>query len=354
MKQGANLIIKDAQKKLSYLEVPFEIKNLHDDEEDDNFFIFEGLASTFNDIDLGDDVIKPGAFQKSLLVRTPIILWQHRTSEPIGMPILIEERVEGLFIRARLPKDDTLVSGRVIPQMRVGSIRKMSIGFDIADSETEGRLRILKEINLWEVSLVTFPMNENANVTDFKTVTAFNGSLPVASSSRVWDSTAAMRRFRQFSGSNEAPSSTYKNFFLWFDSTAPDEFGSYKLPFVDIVDGEPNAIPRGLSAARGRLDQTDIPENDKSRVLANIERYQEKIDSETSGKMFNLEDVIGIKDKKDLRNFFKSTDIFTKQAREHMLAITFKSSQGDPDDDNKDQGELGHKSVAELLDAMKL
>ena len=118
-------------------QVKFEVKQVLDnDNDDDGFFRFEGMASTFGNLDLVDDIIEPGAFTESLKEILPVILWQHRSSEPIGMPEEIRETDEGLFIRARLPKDDTMVSGRVIPQVKVGSIRTMSIGFRIRESST--------------------------------------------------------------------------------------------------------------------------------------------------------------------------------------------------------------------------
>jgi len=154
---------------MEQITVPFEIKEMSD--KDDKFFIFEGLASTFGNIDLVDDVVDKGAFVNSLVGRMPKVLWQHDTAEPIGMPEQIMETEQGLFIRARLPKDDTFVTGRVIPQLRVGSISSMSIGFTVKDFDVEEGIRHLKEIDLFEISLVTFPANTKAEVTGFKSIT---------------------------------------------------------------------------------------------------------------------------------------------------------------------------------------
>jgi HK97 family phage prohead protease len=150
---------------LNFIEVPFEIKSVKDDDE---FFTFEGMASTFGNIDLVDDMIVKGAFEKSLAERTPVILWQHNTNEPIGMPIEIREQNDGLFLKAKMPKDDDLVKGRVMPQIRIGSVRKMSIGYSVKESDIDGDIRILKQIDLFEISLVTFPANPKASVTGFK------------------------------------------------------------------------------------------------------------------------------------------------------------------------------------------
>jgi HK97 family phage prohead protease len=153
--------------KKEFLNLPFEVKQIND--EDPNFFIFEGYASTFGNVDLGDDIVEKGAFIDSLRKTPDVpILWQHNMGEPLGKSIELYEDNTGLFIKAKLPKKDTMVSGRVMPQMEVGSIKEMSIGFFIEDFEIKGETRILKKINLFEVSLVTKAMNPRALLTAFK------------------------------------------------------------------------------------------------------------------------------------------------------------------------------------------
>ena len=143
----------------------FEVKDYNEDRE---YFYFKGYASTFGNIDLGNDVIEKGAFQDTLQKNKFKILWQHKMSEPIGMPIKAHEDEKGLYIEARLPKDDDFVKGRVIPQMKCGSIDSMSIGYMVNDDEFEGKIRRIKSVNLFEVSLVSMPMNPLAVVEAFK------------------------------------------------------------------------------------------------------------------------------------------------------------------------------------------
>jgi HK97 family phage prohead protease len=153
--------------KKEFLNLPFEVKQIND--EDPKFFTFEGYASTFGNIDLGEDIVEKGAFIDSLSKNPDVpVLWQHNMEEPVGKSIELYEDERGLFIKAKLPKADTLVNGRIIPQMEVGSIKEMSIGFFIEDFEIKGEIRILKKINLFEVSLVTKAMNPRALVTGFK------------------------------------------------------------------------------------------------------------------------------------------------------------------------------------------
>lgn len=148
--------------------VDFEVKQIT---EEDGFFKFEGLASTFGNEDTDGDIILEGAFKESLQIRSPLILWQHDTRQPIGMPERMAETSLGLEIVGKLPKNDTFVSGRVIPQMEIGSIRSMSIGFfipvDGATISSDGT-RVIRKIDLFEVSLVSFPANERALVSGFK------------------------------------------------------------------------------------------------------------------------------------------------------------------------------------------
>ena len=161
--------VKSSGQGIEHIDVSFEVKQI--DDSDDEFFRFEGLASTFGNVDLANDIVLRGAFKDSLVEKTPVILWQHKSDSPLGMPEEIRETEQGLFLKAKLPKADTFVAGRVIPQIKVGSISTMSIGFRIVerDFNDEG-IRLLKKVDLLEVSLVTFPANELAKVTGFKTV----------------------------------------------------------------------------------------------------------------------------------------------------------------------------------------
>lgn len=167
--------------------VAFQVKQAG--EEDDGFFHIRGLASTYG-VDLGDDEIMPGAFADTILeARTKAVsidgtnfkalipsLWQHRTSEPIGSFVDMVETQAGLEVHSIHPLDDSFVSGRVKPQVKVGSVRKMSIGYRAKEfefrEESGRRIRTLKKIDLGEISLVTFPMNTGATITSAKTAIA--------------------------------------------------------------------------------------------------------------------------------------------------------------------------------------
>ncbi len=133
---------------------------------------FSGYASLFGSVDLGKDVVERGAFAQSLKVRGAAdirMLFQHDPNEPIGVWTEIKEDARGLFVRGRLSKD----VGRareILSLMRGGALDGLSIGFRAVKAKRDpasGVRRIL-EADLWEISVVTFPMLPGARVETVK------------------------------------------------------------------------------------------------------------------------------------------------------------------------------------------
>jgi hypothetical protein len=145
---------------------------------------FEGYGSVFGVKDHGLDIVLPGAFTKSLAEwkakgKLPPVLWQHDTDEPIGPHTEMLEDEKGLYVKGRLLIDDDPLAKRAHAHMLAGSVTGLSIGYILKDWEwsNEKGAYLLKEIELWEVSVVTFPMNEAAGVTDVKSALA-RGEVP--------------------------------------------------------------------------------------------------------------------------------------------------------------------------------
>lgn len=133
---------------------------------------FEGYASVFGIMDLGHDVVMPGAFRDTLAERGPRgvkLLWQHDPGEPIGHWLRIEEDSHGLFVRGRLDLD----SGRARAahaMLRKGALDGLSIGYRTTAERRDRTtgLRMLERVDLWEISLVTFPLLPQARVRSVK------------------------------------------------------------------------------------------------------------------------------------------------------------------------------------------
>lgn len=271
----------------------FEIKEAG--EQDDGFFYFSGYAST-KDLDQHDDIVEPEAFRKSLKERIPVMLWQHDMHNPIGTFVQLDIDDIGLYVRGRMPMDDDLVRGRVIPQIKIGSVRAMSIGFITkrAEWDESAGIRIVKEVKLLEISLVTLPANVRAQITALKTYMSrreektvnSRDDLPSSFADRsvMWDSTAAEARVREWADAEEGPNERYRSAFLWYDDDNQELFGSYKLQVVDVIDGTARIVPRGVFAVRavlsGARGGVDIPPDDDQRVKNIVNELYAEMDLE--------------------------------------------------------------------------
>ena len=134
--------------------------------------VFEGYASKFGDRDQGGDTVMKGAFKNSLSQRKAKgvkMLWQHDPSHPIGVWDEIKEDATGLFVRGRL-LTTVQKAKETYELMKAGVIDGLSIGYRTIKSLRDDvtGFRQLKEVDLWEISLVTFPMLTSATVTSVK------------------------------------------------------------------------------------------------------------------------------------------------------------------------------------------
>jgi HK97 family phage prohead protease len=133
---------------------------------------FEGYASLFGAEDQGRDVVMPGAFRASLAragAASIRMLFQHDPAQPIGAWEVIREDARGLYVRGRLTLD--VARGReILALMREGALDGLSIGFRTRKAVRDARsgLRRLYEIDLWEISIVTFPMLPDARISAVK------------------------------------------------------------------------------------------------------------------------------------------------------------------------------------------
>jgi len=129
----------------------------------------KGYASFFGDVDQGNDVVEKGAYAASLAAlsaadRSVKMLWQHDPAQPIGVWDEVREDARGLFVKGRILQ--SVEKGReAIALIDAGAIDGLSIGYRTvkATKNTKGQ-RLLQELELWEVSLVTFPMLPSARV----------------------------------------------------------------------------------------------------------------------------------------------------------------------------------------------
>jgi HK97 family phage prohead protease len=154
---------------LKYIERPFEVKAVEEDG------TFTGYGSVFGNVDSYDEIVAPGAFAESLAAwkasgRLPPVLWQHRSGEPVGPHLDMAEDTHGLFLTGQLLVNDVQRAREARALMKAKAVNGLSIGFvpreDSFDRVTG--IRTLKKVDLWEVSIVTFPANPQAQIANVK------------------------------------------------------------------------------------------------------------------------------------------------------------------------------------------
>jgi HK97 family phage prohead protease len=197
---------------LRYIERPFEIKAVEEDG------IFEGRGSVFGNVDSYKEIVAPGAFTDTLAAwkaqnRLPPVLWQHRSGEPIGPHLEMEERADGLYCKGQLLVNDVQRAKEARALMKAKAVNGLSIGFvtreDAYDRVTG--IRTLKKVDLWEVSVVTFPANPAAQISSVKS--AIDGIQTFAEAESFLrevgrlskaDATGFIARFKSLAGRSES------------------------------------------------------------------------------------------------------------------------------------------------------
>ena len=129
----------------------------------------QGYASLFGEVDQGNDVVAKGAYANSIRTLETAgqrvkMLWQHDPAQPIGVWDEVREDAKGLWVKGRL-LDSTQKGREAAALIDAGAIDGLSIGDrTLRAGKTEKGQRLLTELELWEVSLVTFPMLPSARV----------------------------------------------------------------------------------------------------------------------------------------------------------------------------------------------
>lgn len=154
---------------LKYIDRPFELKAVEDSG------VFTGYGSVFGNVDSYKEVVAPGAFAESLAGwkdagRMPPVLWQHRSGEPVGPYLELREDTHGLWAKGQLLVDDVVRAKEARALMKAKAVNGLSIGI-VTREDSYDRVtgvRTLKKVDLWEISIVTFPANPAAQISSVK------------------------------------------------------------------------------------------------------------------------------------------------------------------------------------------
>ena len=358
--------------KMHYKTFSFAVNNTKTVTRDgDEFGIVKGYASTYGNVDRGNEIVARGAFAKSLARykesdRKIRMFYQHNRENLIGgFPIdQVVDDEKGLLVTGEI--NLSVPQGKAAYALaKQGVLTDFSIGYGIIDAElASDGVFILKELELWEASLVSEPMNPEAQVLEVKGATPYQ-NLQLASRDRTWKATEAVKKVRRQTDSLDAPSSDYKKAFLWYDSDKSDNFTAYKLPYADVIDGKLTAVPRAIFNAAARLNQTDIPEADKAKVANNINKYYKKMglesplksNGELKDEMAWVAEIIAKKIElpefeamKDIENFLKEPFPLSGNDRKKLISkIKSFSREADNDGERDVHSEIDQKLDENLI-----
>lgn len=151
---------------MEHKDFALEVKDLTDEG------TIEGYASVFGNVDQGGDKVMPGAFVEGLkrardTGRVIKMLWQHNPAEPIGVWEDLAEDAKGLWGKGRLVMD-VARAREAHALMKAKALGGLSIGYRTLKATPDGNNRLLEKVDLFEVSAVTFPMNDRAKLTAVK------------------------------------------------------------------------------------------------------------------------------------------------------------------------------------------
>jgi len=243
-----------------------------------------------------------------------------------------KDRPQGLFVRGSMPLDDTFVSGRVVPQLKHGSLDQMSIGFRIINSQRNDRgIREITQVKLFEISIVTIPANPLASITAMK---SFDGFKDFSLSTELSIDDQSEARLKELHADTE--SDEYKSFFIG------------DKQFVDIIDGKSVASWQAIvDSAKDQILSQDQDEE----TIKHIESYYEKADRPSP-----FRDECGVCDidmvksisKIDLEKFLRKGVRFSRDAAKFALC------QRKADADGKDhEREADVDGLSEIIENLK-
>lgn len=147
---------------------PLKIKSVDDEG------LITGYGAVFGNVDSYGDIILKGAFKNSLAMMNPQdckVLWQHNAMKPIGVCQQLQEDDHGLFMKAQLLINDVDKARECHALLKAGAINGLSIGYTVnASGQRMGAdgNNYLTDLKLWEISVVTFPANPEAQVESVK------------------------------------------------------------------------------------------------------------------------------------------------------------------------------------------
>lgn len=248
---------------------------------------FEGYASVFGNVDLHGDRIERGAFKRTLdharQSGRPIpLLWQHHVDEPIGVVADLAEDEHGLRMTGRLVLE-TARAREAYALLRAGALGGLSIGFQTVKESWDSGVRVIREVKLFEISLVTIPANPEATVATVKGIAPEDVSEQLAPENAPWQRPALSDFTDQpWDELSDEEKIRIAGHYAWAPKRIPDRFTDLKLPHHRPSDGAVvwRGVYTAMAALLGARGGVQIPEADRRRVYDHLAHHYRQFDRE--------------------------------------------------------------------------
>lgn len=264
----------------------FEEKALSEDQSD--VYVLRGWAATYEQ-DKVNDIIVPGAFKKCLdrMAQKGDVLplyFNHKTEDaPLGRVHVVEERAKGLYFEAHMPREDRFVKDRIVPQIKSRALKSNSFGYKVRDFERKNGARLLKSIDIFEISVVGFPCGNGADIIGVKGLVGFQ-DLYIDRDTKSWDAEKAFNRLKdKFAGDPLE----MKQAFLYADEALPVEEWDRRLLIADIdekgrLTASQIAVFKSCAYVAGARGGVALPDEAESAVKDHLERYYSRMNLESA------------------------------------------------------------------------
>lgn len=233
---------------------------------------FEALVSVFDNIDLADEVIIPGAFDRCLAERNQFpVVWSHQwTLPPVGLSE-VRSTDKGLVARGQLfvnGEDSVEIAKHIWTAMKAGALREWSVGLNVKRERYENRngkqVVVLEDLDLIELGPCLKGVNQATETISVKAledeIARTKGVLPVTQLSFApreagFDGTIARQHVKDYASDADGnvDLAKYDRAFLWVDGDAGDNLTGRRYIVADIVDGTLKYVPRAIFAAANVL-----------------------------------------------------------------------------------------------------
>lgn len=308
-------------------------------EDNPEYYEVEGYASVYGNTDSYRDIVVAGAFAKDLMENgnERPILWQHNMTEPIGVGIFEEKGEAGLFVKIKMPKSDSFVKERVMPQIKCGAVKGLSIGYwtVIDEYDRNQNVNLLKECKLRETSCVTFPANSLAQITAAKQFLGIEEDTQeikmykIADEKTEWNEAEAIENIKENTDSLEAPSKHYKKGFLKVDEDNEKSFSAYTLPYAIYKSGEFQIVPKAVEGIAAGMISGRIKSDLAMKNFVNTV-YKKRGKEEPfkiGGKCFIDNATLKAMEKSDIVAVLDSDNIIFSTNAKEMIAGALRSQE---------------------------